>query len=156
SSAVVYGNVESDQISDDSPPLSKHWMPYARAKATSEIWLREKLKAGLLETVVLRPGIVWGARSPHTINITQLLLQKNAFLVNQGNGVFNGIYIDNLLATIRTCCDHTSPVSGFFNVADAELVTWREFYAALGQWLDVDVAQLPNLPPDRFPWSKRA
>src|SRR5882724_2457364 len=42
SSAVVYGDVPAP-ICDDEPPLTNHWMPYARAKATSEVWLRERL-----------------------------------------------------------------------------------------------------------------
>jgi hypothetical protein len=131
-------------------------MPYATAKAVSEVWLRERLGAAPLEITVLRPGIVWGVRSPHTVDIVKRLLNKTAFLVDRGQGIFNGIYIDNLLASIRACCDHPSGVDGFFNVADAEPVSWREFFAALAIDLDFELDSLPRVPGDRFPWSKNA
>ena len=156
SSAVVYGGVSLPDIDDDSPPLARHWMPYARAKADSEVWLRNRIHTGALETAVLRPGIVWGARSPHTINMARSLLRKNAFLVSEGEGVFNGIYIDNLVACIRACCDYPDSITGFYNVADLERLTWRQFYSALGRWLDVDIAQLPHVSGDRVSWSKCA
>src|SRR4051812_10306641 len=111
SSAVVYGDVPLP-IVDDAPPLSKHWMPYARAKAQAEVWLRSRLQDAGLETIVLRPGIVWGARSSHTLHFAQLLAGKRAFLVGRGDGIFNGVYIDNLTAAIQRCCDHDGPASG--------------------------------------------
>jgi len=130
-------------------------MPYAKAKAAAEIWLREQMAHFPFEVVVLRPGIVWGVRSPHTMQIAERLLDKSAFLVNEGNGIFNGIYIDNLVAAIRACA-YTPWLSGFFNVGDAEQVTWREFYAALGEHLDCDVRELTNVSGSRFPWSIQA
>jgi nucleoside-diphosphate-sugar epimerase len=80
SSAVVYGEVTSPNIADDSDPICKHWMPYARAKAAAEVFLRNVLSSSPVEIALLRPGIVWGPRSPHTLGIVESLLQKRAFL----------------------------------------------------------------------------
>lgn len=156
SSAVVYGEVATPSLSDDAPPVRGHWMPYARAKADAEIWLRSQIGAVPCQVAVLRPGIVWGVRSPHTMNVIQSLLAKNAYLVDSGNGVFNAIYIDNLVAGIRACCSHIAGVTGFYNVADRETVTWREFYSALAAACDYDMERIPNVPGDRFPWSTGA
>jgi nucleoside-diphosphate-sugar epimerase len=156
SSAVVYGEVASASLDDDSPPLARHWMPYARAKSAAEVWLREHMATSACQVAVLRPGIVWGVRSPHTMNAVQALLGKSAYLVGGGTGVFNGIYIDNLVACIRACCDHPSDVRGFYNVGDEEVVTWRDFYAALAGALDYDMGRIPGVSGDRFPWSARA
>jgi nucleoside-diphosphate-sugar epimerase len=101
SSAVVYGDVEQP-IDDDAPPLDKHWMPYARAKAESERWLRAQ--TARVELVVLSPGIVWGVRSPHTLGFARAMARKASFLVDGGSGVFNGVYIANLVAMIRAAC----------------------------------------------------
>jgi nucleoside-diphosphate-sugar epimerase len=155
SSAVVYGDVLTP-TGDDDPPLTKHWMPYARAKAQSEIWLRERLLHGAIEVVVLRPGIVWGVRSPHTLGFARLLCGKRGFLVDQGQGIFNGIYIDNLTAAIRACCARASGAPGFYNVGDAETITWRQFYDALGAALGCDAARLPEVSGERFPRSVAA
>jgi 2-alkyl-3-oxoalkanoate reductase len=151
SSAVVYGDVEQP-IDDDAPPLDRHWMPYARAKADSERWLRAQRDADL-EVVVLRPGIVWGVRSPHTLGFARSLARKSSFLVDGGKGVFNGVYIANLVAMIRAACFAQGNVAGFYNAGDAERVTWREFYEALGGALDCDPAHLPTISGERFPWS---
>jgi nucleoside-diphosphate-sugar epimerase len=156
SSAVVYGEVTSPSISDDSPPLEGHWMPYARAKAEAEIWLRERLGVAPFEIAVLRPGLIWGVRSPHTLDIVQAILQKRAYLVDGGKGVFNAIYVDNLVAAICTASRATTDVRGFYNVGDAEEVNWRDFYVALAGPLGYDMGQMPSVSGERFPWSRRA
>jgi nucleoside-diphosphate-sugar epimerase len=152
SSAVVYGDVP-EPITDDAPPVSGHWMPYARAKAASEVWLRERMGRDALEVIVLRPGIVWGVRSPHTMDLARALAGKGAFLVNDGRGVFNGVYIANLVAAIRAAGNAPSPSSGFYNVGDAETVTWQQFFASLGAPLGCDPQRLARVSGDRFPWS---
>jgi nucleoside-diphosphate-sugar epimerase len=131
-------------------------MPYAQAKASAEIWLRQQLAVVPCQIAVLRPGFVWGVRSPHTIGVIQALLAKRAYLVGEGQGVFNSIYIDNLVACIRAVCDHPGDVRGFYNVADQEFVTWHEFYAALAEPLGYDMGRIPSVSPEHFPWSTRA
>lgn len=156
SSAAVFGEVASSDVHDDSPPLARHWMPYARAKAVAELWLRERLHTTPCQAIVLRPGIVWGVRSPHTLQAVKALREKSAYLAGRGEGVFNAIYIDNLIACIRACCEHHGPVTGFYNVADQETITWREFYAAFAPACDYDMDQMPSVSSARFPWSRRA
>jgi nucleoside-diphosphate-sugar epimerase len=128
-------------------------MPYARAKAASEVWLRARSGTGSVDTVILRPGIVWGVRSPHTIEFSRSLCQKSAYLVDNGTGIFNGIYIDNLVDCICAASRHPEQASGFYNVGDRETITWREFFEALGGTLECDPALLPNVSGDRFPHS---
>lgn len=145
SSAVVYGRVDVPNLVDHSAPARSLWMPYARAKATCEQWLQSHMDALTPEIVVLRPGIVWGPRSPHTLDIAMSLLQSNAYLVHEGKGIFNSIYIDNLIGCIQACIEHCSGVAGFYNVADDPGVTWRELYIALASRLDVDTACIANV-----------
>ena len=156
SSAVVFGDVLAPIASDDAPPLKSHWMPYARAKAAAENWLRPKMQDTRLEVVVLRPGIVWGPRSPHTLDLAASLARKSAFLVDGGRWVFNGIFIDNLVAAIRASCTSRGAVAGYYNVGDAEHVTWLDFYSALAAGLDFEAGRLPVISGKRFPWSLRA
>jgi nucleoside-diphosphate-sugar epimerase len=155
SSAVVYGDV-LNPVGDDDPPVSRHWMPYARAKAAAELWLRERSTDEGLDIVVLRPGIVWGVRSPHTFDIARALGDKSAYLVGDGAGIFNGVFIANLTASIRACCQHPGRVSGFYNVGDCESVTWRDFFDALGPALDCDTRRLPVVDGGHFPRSVRS
>lgn len=128
-------------------------MPYARAKGAAEIWLREQLGRSDLDIVVLRPGIVWGVRSPHTMDIARSLGTRQAYLVGRGRGIFNGIYIDNLVAAIRAAADHAGTAAGFYNVGDTETVTWAGFYRALGGPLGCDIQRLPRVSDSNFPQS---
>ncbi len=153
SSAVVFGDVLAPIASDDALPLKSHWMPYARAKAGAENWLRPRINAGQLEIVVLRPGIVWGTRSPHTIDLAGALTRKKAFLVDGGRWIFNGVFIENLVAAIRACCTSPGAIAGYYNVGDAEHVTWLDFYSAFAAALDFDSKCLPVVSGQRFPWS---
>lgn len=156
SSAVVYGDVSSPTTDDDAPPVAKHWMPYARAKAAAERWLRFRQPMAPFQLVVLRPGIVWGVRSPHTLHIVNLLAAKSAYLVDDGEGIVNSIYIDNLCACIRTICSERSDATGFYNVGDEEVVTWRQFYSAFADALHYDMNHIPLVSSRRFPWSLSA
>lgn len=150
SSAVVYGQVQSSDLNDDYPPLSKHWMPYARAKAESELFLREVATSSPVEITVLRPGIVWGPRSPWTLRIANDLSNNTAYLVGDGEGVCNSLYIDNLVSSILTCHRYGSDPSGFFNVSDAEFLTWNKFYESVAKYLKYDMSRIPKVPADRF------
>jgi nucleoside-diphosphate-sugar epimerase len=153
SSAVVFGDSISELTDDDSPPLDDHWMPYARAKGAAERWIRDNATDARCRVIVLRPGIVWGVRSPHTLSIARSLAQKTAYLVDGGAGVFNAIYIDNLIGCLLACRDHPEAAAGFFNVADPRAVTWWELYAALAPHLGADVERIPSVSGKRFPWS---
>jgi nucleoside-diphosphate-sugar epimerase len=106
--------------------------------------------------IVLRPGIVWGVRSSHTLHIAQSLATKSAYLVDEGRGVFNGIYIDNLTACIRACHQHPQRAPGFYNVGDAEVITWRQFFDAFGPSLQCETSRLPRVAGERFPWSTKS
>jgi nucleoside-diphosphate-sugar epimerase len=156
SSAVIYGEATSPHLDDDAPAVRGHWMPYARAKAAAEDWLRERMGTSPCQVAVLRPGNVWGVRSPHTMSIVKSLIERRAYLVGDGSGVFHCIFIDNLVAGLRRCCDHTGDVRGFYNVGDSEYVTWRDFYAALAGPLGYDMGRMPSVSDRHFPWSTRA
>jgi len=156
SSAVVFGDLDITGASDDSPPLLRHWMPYARAKSRIEVFLRDQMGRSDLDIVVLRPGIVWSPDSSHIQYVVDSLLQGSAFLVDHGRGVFNGLHVDNLTASIRAVLEHPGTATGFYNVADPDTVTWRDLYAVLAKVLDVDLGRVPSIAGDRFPWSTRA
>jgi FkbM family methyltransferase len=150
SSATVYGQVERPDLPDDAPPQLDHWMPYAREKGRAENWLRERMADARLAIVVLRPGLIWGPRSPWVLGPAAELVRGAAYLVGDGGGVCNLMYVDNLVRSIDAVVAHPAPVSGFYNVADDETTTWREYYAALAAGLGVNAAKIHTVPGDRY------
>ena len=150
SSATVYGQVERPGLPDDAPPRLDHWMPYAREKGRAENWLRERMDRAGLAIVVLRPGLIWGPRSPWVLRPVTELASGTAYLVGDGEGVCNLMYVDNLVRSIDAVAAHDAPAPGFYHVADDEMTTWREYYAALAAALGVDMAAVHRVPGDCY------
>jgi len=150
SSATVYGQVERPDLADDAPPQLDHWMPYAREKGLAENFLRERMADGRLAIVVLRPGLIWGPRSPWVLRPATELVGGSAYLVGGGGGICNLLYVDNLVRSIDAVVAHPTQVSGFYHVADDETTTWHAYYAALAAGLGVDLATVHMVPGDRY------
>ena len=140
SSAVVFGRVIDPSIDDDSPPDTDSWLLYARGKAKAEVWLREQFSKQSIQIVVLRPGQIWGPGSNWSEMVGDQLIHGNAALSNGGKGIANLIFVDNLVRLIMTVSEYPNGPSGFYNAADAETVTWQDYYAGL--------AALLGYPPD--------
>jgi nucleoside-diphosphate-sugar epimerase len=150
SSAAVYGGVERPDLPDDAPPRLDHWMPYARQKGMAENFLRERMRDGKLAIVVLRPSLVWGPSSPWVLGPAGELVRGSAYLIGDGAGICNLMYVDNLVRSISAVVAHPAPATGFFNIRDEERMTWREYYAALAAGLGVDVATIHAVSGDRY------
>jgi nucleoside-diphosphate-sugar epimerase len=130
-------------------------MLYARQKGLVENFLRERMSDGRLAIVVLRPGLVWGPGSPWLLDPARELVSGTAYLVGDGGGVCNLMYVDNLVRSIDAVVGHRPRVSGFFNVADDEPMTWRKYYGALAACLGVDMATVHSVNGDRYRTSFR-
>ena len=150
SSATVYGQVERRDLPEDAPPLADHWMPYAREKGRAENFLRERMADGRLAIVVLRPGLIWGPGSPWLIRPALELVSGSAYLVGDGEGICNLAYVDNLVRSIDAVVAHQAPGPGFYNIADDEITTWRDYYSALAAGLGVDMATVHTVAGDRY------
>ena len=148
SSATVYGQVDRPDLPDDAPPVRDHWMPYAREKGRAEDLLRGRMADGRLAVVVLRPGLVWGPGSPWVIGPATDLVRGTAYLVGDGGGICDLMYVDDLVRAIFAAVER--PVAGFFHVADDEVPTWRAYYTALADGLGIDAGAVHAVPGDRY------
>lgn len=142
SSAVVYGRVPSPDIHDDSPPDLGSWMLYARQKGMAENHLRARMDSDGPRVVVLRPGLVWGPRSPWSALPARQLASGSAWLGGSGKGVCNLVHVDNLLRYVRQVVRSSDSASGFYNVGDPGTVTWRGFYEAVADGLGYPRARI--------------
>jgi 2-alkyl-3-oxoalkanoate reductase len=142
SSAAVYRLVDRPGLPDDAAPRLDHWMPYARQKGLAENLLRERMRERRPAIVVLRPSLVWGPGSPWVLGPARELLAGSAYLVGDGVGVCNLMYVDNLVRSILAVAADPAPASGFFHLRDDEHVTWREYYTALAAALGIDATTI--------------
>lgn len=101
----------------------------------------------------LRPGVVYGPRSRWISELASDLVTGRAWLHEGGRGVFNGIYVDNLVAAIACCLHAADDAAGAYLISDDEPATWEQFYRAAATQLDVpftsihQLSQLPEFKP---------
>ena len=148
--AEVFGRVEDSAISDDSLPLRNHWMPYARAKGDAEEAVRSHFDDSRVDAVVLRPGLIWGPKSPWVEGPAQSMTQGSSFLIGGGQGICNLIYIDNLATQVLSVTEHPGRATGCYNVSDDEIHTWSSYYTALAGELGVPFEEIHQLPGGDF------
>ena len=144
SSGSVHGQAPA-QGTDEMTPLSdQQWHWYNNAKVRAEWKLAELRKTGGVESVVLRPTIVFGPRSRWVWDTAKEIANGRACLLEGGKGICNTIYVDNLVNAIQLGIDKPTAAGKTFLVGDEETVTWRDFYAAICQHLNaVEPASVP-------------
>ncbi len=150
SSAEVFGRAELPGLNDDSPPFANHWMEYARGKIAAENALRERFSDTRVACVVLRPGLIWGPRSPWVVGPATQMASGTAFLLGGGRGICNLIYLDNLFHSILGIVEQQPKTSGFYNIADNEVLSWSEYYQALSRELRIPFSEVHQLPAQEF------
>ncbi|MBO0696703.1 MAG: NAD-dependent epimerase/dehydratase family protein, partial [Verrucomicrobia bacterium] len=101
SSGSVHGQAPA-QGTDETTPLSdQQWHWYNNAKVRAEWKLAELRKTGGVESVVLRPTIVFGPRSRWIWDAAKEIESGRACLLEGGKGICNTIYVDNLVNAIQ-------------------------------------------------------
>jgi nucleoside-diphosphate-sugar epimerase len=157
SSASVYNQNVVPGTTEASPLPERPTTAYNAAKIVADDAVRSLRAKGRTEVVFLMPSVVFGPRSQWVSVVADQFLRGTGYLINEGRGVCNTVYVDNLVEAARLAM-HAPGVDGeAFFVADAEVVTWAEFYrpilAAFGASPDdVHALRDPVLPGE----SKRA
>ncbi|MBD1848401.1 NAD(P)-dependent oxidoreductase [Cyanobacteria bacterium FACHB-63] len=133
--------------------------PYAAhpAKIDAERKLLQLRQKGRVEIVIFRPGIVFGPRSRWVIDLANQLSQGTAYFVNEGNGICNSVYVDNLVHAMRLAILTKDADGEAFFVGDQELVTWFDFYRPFAEALGINPVHIPQVavPAFKQSWKQR-
>ncbi|MCA1585210.1 MAG: NAD(P)-dependent oxidoreductase, partial [Acidobacteria bacterium] len=136
SSASTYNQNPQPGVTEDSPYPHKAATSYNAAKIAADRGIRRLRPRGRTEVVFLMPGVVYGPRSQWIARVARQGAQGTAYLIDEGQGICNGIYIDNLVEAVRLALIAPGVDGHSFFVSDAETVTWADFYrpilAAIG------------------------
>jgi nucleoside-diphosphate-sugar epimerase len=146
----VHSQAPAPGTTEDSPLSKQQPFPYNTAKIDAEQRLLQLRAKGSVEVVIFRPGIVFGPRSGRVIEVAEQLLNGTACFINQGKGICNTVYIDNLVYAMQLAMTADAADGQAFFVGDRELVTWWDFYAAFAKALGVDPTQIPTVPVPEF------
>jgi nucleoside-diphosphate-sugar epimerase len=157
SSASVHGQAPAPGTDESTPLNDRQPIAYNNAKVRAERRLSSLRKSGGVELVILRPGIVFGPRSWWVSSFASSLLAGEAYLVNQGRGICNSIYVDNLVQAIYLAARAPRADGQTFLVGDAETLSWAQLYAPIADALGFDLDEVPNLEyvkPPRLNWNR--
>ncbi len=153
STASVHGQAPIPGTDETSPLSDKQPLPYNNAKVRAETQLSNLRARGEVEVVTLRPGIVTGPRSKRwAAGLADDLLSGKAYLIDNGAGICNSIYVDNLVHGIYLCLEgETKSVDQqAFILGDLEEVTWLDLYTRLAEALDIDANDIPRVTIPEF------
>lgn len=150
SSASVHGQAPALGTDEASLLHTNHPLAYNNAKVLAEralLRLRERLS---VELSILRPGIVYGPRSRWIFDIADQILSNSAYLINDGEGICNSIYVDNLIEAIGLALEVPAADREVFLVGDRERVTWSDFYRQIASGLGFDLSGVVRVEPPIF------
>lgn len=114
-------------LTEDTAPIKRWGEAYSDAKAAGEAVVTAAGKRGALETVVLRPTIVYGPYSFFVTPIIQDARAGNVSLIDGGRGACNAVYVDDVCEAILAALHRDDAVGSAFLINGDTRITWREF-----------------------------
>jgi 2-alkyl-3-oxoalkanoate reductase len=145
SSASVHGQAPLPGTDEESPLSRRQPVAYNNAKAWAECRLLSLRAKGSVELVILRPGIVTGPRSIWQTRFAAELLAGTAYWFDDGRGICNSLYVDNLVHAIQLALTAPGIDGKAFLVGDTETVTWADLYRPIAHALGLDPIRLHNV-----------
>jgi nucleoside-diphosphate-sugar epimerase len=130
SSVMVYGFNYPDGITE-SGPISGENNPYCQTKIEAETALLELNAPPELGIIIIRAGDVYGPGSiPWIVRPIHMMRQKLFAYANDGKGVINHVYIDNLIDGIFLAIEKET-YGEIFNITDGQETSWKEYFMRL-------------------------
>jgi nucleoside-diphosphate-sugar epimerase len=122
STMSVYGSAVG--LVNETAPLRGDLGPYSEAKVAAEA-----MAAAYAQSVILRPGCVFGPRSEQwSIRIARLLLARRlGDLGSAGDGFCNLVHVSDVATAILRVLEEPRTDGRIFNLSSPEPPTWNEF-----------------------------
>jgi nucleoside-diphosphate-sugar epimerase len=137
SSVMVYGFNYLDGVTE-TDALSNDNNPYCQTKIEAETALLELNNPPDFGIIIIRAGDIYGPGSiPWIVKPILMMRQKLFAYPNDGKGVINHVYIDNLIDGIFLAIEKQT-YGEIFNITDGQQTSWKEYFMRL--------AAMENLP----------
>jgi 2-alkyl-3-oxoalkanoate reductase len=117
---------------DESAPYAETGDVYSDAKIESERLVRSFADEGRVETVVLRPGFVYGPGDRQFLpRLLDSLATRRFVYVGDGSKLLNIVYIDDLARAALLAADTELAAGEAFNLTDGTETSLREFVTSI-------------------------
>ncbi|WP_414542952.1 NAD-dependent epimerase/dehydratase family protein [Nostoc sp. CCY0012] len=130
SSVMVYGFNYPDGITETGP-LSGENNPYCQTKIEAETELLPLNAPPDFGIIIIRAGDVYGPGSISWVIRPILMMRQKLFAyANDGKGIINHVYIDNLIDAIFLAIEKEA-YGEIFNITDGQSTSWKEYFLQL-------------------------
>jgi len=137
STISVYEPMEDGDLDEKSPKQPSGWTYPDTKKKAEEVMLEFHNQHGL-PVVVVQPTIVYGPFvKSWTQNPMNQLKSGTVILPDDGSGLCNAVYIDDVADSLILAATNPNAVGETFLISASEPVTWREFYSAYEDMLGI-------------------
>lgn len=137
SSMAVHGPSPGVPVLTEATAPIKRWgEAYSDAKAAGEAVVTAAGTRGALETVVLRPTIVYGPYSFFVTPIAQDARAGHVSLVDGGRGICNAVYVDDVCEAILAALERDDAVGAAFLINGDTRLTWRDFITTFADMVE--------------------
>jgi nucleoside-diphosphate-sugar epimerase len=130
SNALVYGFDYPNYVTEAASITSNN-NPYCQTKIEAEIEVLKLNSPPDFGVIILRAGDVYGPGClPWVVRPIQMMRQKLFAYANDGKGVINHLYVDNLIDAVFLAIEK-SAYGEIFNITDGQETTWKEYFMRL-------------------------
>jgi nucleoside-diphosphate-sugar epimerase len=140
SSIAVHGPHPDQAASSESGAVIGRYPgeDYSNRKAAAEHIVQQAIQKGF-PAIILRPTIVYGPYGPFVTSIVTTTRALGLLvLIDEGNGICNAVYVDDVCDAIAAAIQADRGVGETFFVNGDRAVTWRDFNLAFARMVDAD------------------
>ena len=149
SSMAVHGPSPSlSVVTEDNAPIRRWGEAYSDAKAAAEAVVARAGTRGRLETVILRPTIVYGPCSFFVTPIVEDARRGRISLIDGGRGLCNAVYVDDVCEAILAALVRDDAVGGAFLLNGDGRLGWGEFITTFAGMVDGEKTVHDHAPED--------
>ncbi|MEX2402862.1 MAG: NAD-dependent epimerase/dehydratase family protein [Balneolales bacterium] len=129
STIMVYGDTPNAEI-DETAPRKFSGGVYSDTKIEAENLAFDYHTNKGLPVTILQPTAVYGPFAPvWSTNVIDKLKKGTVMLINKGEGLCNGVYIDDVVNAILLAAVNKDAEGKAFIISGNQPVSWKEFYS---------------------------
>ena len=144
-----YGDHGPDKLTEEDD-LQPETFPEMQETVGSLRYLEKRLleanRSGLINAIILRFGLLYGARVPATQAALQMVRERKLPVLSSGDGSKSWIHLDDAVAALVAAIERGSN-GQIYNIADDEPAGYRDFILAAA-----NIVRAPQ-PLSVSPWS---
>ena len=142
SDAVTAGDFDRSYVTESIPHASVFLTPFAEALALAEALV---LTAKAIETVVLRPALIWGAGDADTLpDVIERSRAGQLPIFGDGSTLVATTNVANLTAAVRAGLGAPDAVGKLYHITDDERISAKTFLTKLLVTAGVKAAPAPS------------